>query len=66
MISVRIASGVMIAGTAAAANGCSPATERPTTPATATVASEHPSETLTPLIQQALPNVHGKPPPRRP
>jgi quercetin dioxygenase-like cupin family protein len=60
VISVRIASGVLIAGTAAAVVGCAPATERPTTPATAAVASEHPSETLTPLIQQALPNVEGK------
>jgi quercetin dioxygenase-like cupin family protein len=60
MISVRIASGVLIAGTAAAVVGCSPATERPVTPATAVVTSEHPSETLTPLIQQAFPNIHGK------
>jgi quercetin dioxygenase-like cupin family protein len=63
MISVRIAGGVLIAGTAAAAIGCSPATERPATPvtpATATVASKPPSETLTPLIQKALPNVRGK------
>ncbi|MGP4018874.1 cupin domain-containing protein [Saccharopolyspora sp. 5N708] len=60
MISVRIASGVLIAGTAAAVVGCAPATERPTTPTTPDVASEHPSETLTPLIQQALPNIQGK------
>jgi quercetin dioxygenase-like cupin family protein len=60
MISLRIANGVLIAGTAAALVGCAPATERPATPATATVASEHPSETLTPLIHQALPNIHGK------
>jgi quercetin dioxygenase-like cupin family protein len=57
---VRIASGVPIVGTAAAVVGCAPATERPTTPATAAVASEHPSETLTPLIHQALPNIQGK------
>jgi quercetin dioxygenase-like cupin family protein len=63
VINVRIASGVLIAGTAAAVVGYAPATERPTTPATpatAAVASEHPSETLTPLIHQALPNVQGK------
>ncbi|TDD49692.1 cupin domain-containing protein [Nonomuraea terrae] len=60
MISVRIAGGVLIAGMAAALVGCAPATERPTTPAIAAVASEHPSETLTPLFQQVLPNVHGK------
>lgn len=60
MISVRIAGGVLIAGAAAAVVGCSPATERPVTPVHAAVASQHPAETLTPLIQQALPNVHGK------
>ncbi len=57
MITVRITSGVLITGTAAAVIGCAPATEHSTTPA---VASEHPSETLTPLIQQALPNTQGK------
>lgn len=60
MISVRIAGGMVIAGTAAAVIGCSPATERPATPAGAVVATHHPSETVTPLIHQALPNVHGK------
>jgi hypothetical protein len=54
MIGVRIAGGALIAGTAAAAIGCSPATDRPATPVTsatlatpgtATVVSEHPSET---------------------
>jgi quercetin dioxygenase-like cupin family protein len=60
MINMRIAGGVLIAGMAAAVVGCAPATERPTTPATAAVASEHPSETLTPLIHQALPNIQGK------
>jgi quercetin dioxygenase-like cupin family protein len=60
MISMRIASGVLIASTAAVVVGCSPGTERPVTPATAVLASRQPSETLTPLIQQALPNVHGK------
>jgi quercetin dioxygenase-like cupin family protein len=60
MISVRIAGGLLIAGTAAAVVGCAPATERPTTPVTAAVASQHPSETLTPLIQRPLPNIHGK------
>ena len=41
MISVRIASGVLIASTAAAVVGCASATERPTTPATAAAALEH-------------------------
>jgi quercetin dioxygenase-like cupin family protein len=57
---VRIASGVLIAGTAAAVVGCASATKRPTTPATAAAASEHPSGTLTSLIHQALPNIQGK------
>jgi quercetin dioxygenase-like cupin family protein len=57
---MRIAGGVLIVGTAAAVVGCAPATERPTTPATAAAASEHPSETLTSLIHQALPNIQGK------
>ncbi|MGI8329843.1 cupin domain-containing protein [Actinomadura scrupuli] len=60
MISVRIAGGVLIAGTAAAVVGCAPATERPAAPAAASVATEHPSETLKTLIQQSLPNVRGK------
>ncbi|MEU6041782.1 cupin domain-containing protein [Actinomadura sp. NPDC047616] len=60
MINVRIAGGVLIAGTAAAVVGCAPATERPVTQASAVVASEHPSETLKTLINQALPNIPGK------
>lgn len=60
MISLRIAGGVLIAGTVAAVVGCAPATERPTTRAAAAVASEHPSETLKPLLQQSLPNVRGR------
>jgi hypothetical protein len=57
---VRISSGVLIASTAAAVVGCASATERPTTPATVAAASEHPSETLTSLIHQALPYIQGK------
>ncbi|GAA0412557.1 hypothetical protein GCM10009530_76360 [Microbispora corallina] len=75
MINMRIAGGVMIAATTAAILGCAPAGEHPTIPAaaatpvaavtaaatpTAPVTSKPPSETLTPLIQQALPNVKGK------
>jgi quercetin dioxygenase-like cupin family protein len=60
MIRQRIAGGMLIAGMASAVAGCAAATGRPATPATSAVASEHPSETLTPLIQQALPNVQGK------
>src|SRR5262249_60985498 len=60
LISVRIASGVLIASTAAAVVRSASATERPTTPATAAAASEHPFETLTSLIHQALPNIQAK------
>ena len=66
LISVRISSGVLIASTAAPVVGCASATERPTTPTTPATASEHPSETLTSLIHQALPNIQGKPSARRP
>jgi hypothetical protein len=59
-MSVRIASGVLIASTAAAVVGCASATERPTTLAPTAAASEHPSETLTSLIHQALPNIQGE------
>ncbi|MFH8586305.1 cupin domain-containing protein [Streptomyces celluloflavus] len=58
---MRIAGGLLAASTLAGATGCT-ASARPThakTP-TATAASEHPAETLTPLLQQALPNVQGK------
>jgi hypothetical protein len=50
---VRVASGVLIAGTAAAVVGCAPATERPITSATAAVASNALPRPLTPLIHQA-------------
>jgi quercetin dioxygenase-like cupin family protein len=51
MTDVRIATGLLIAGIAAAVIGCAPAPAGP--PAT-------PSETLAPLVQEALPNVPGK------
>jgi hypothetical protein len=60
LMSVRIASGVLIASTAAAVVGCASATERPTTLAPTAAASEHPSETRTSLIHQALPNIQGE------
>ncbi|MBP2706236.1 cupin domain-containing protein [Microbispora sp. RL4-1S] len=63
MIDMRITGGVLIAATTAAILGCAPATEHAsttTTPAAAAVASTPPSETLTPLIQQELPNVKGR------
>ena len=61
MIGIRIAGGLLAVATMAAAAACS-ASDQPAHPGTqaAAVASEHPSETLKPLIQQALPNVKGK------
>lgn len=61
MITMRIARGLLAVATLAGATGCT-ASAQPTqtkTP-TATAASKHSTETLTPLLQQALPNVKGK------
>ncbi|MGW2462651.1 cupin domain-containing protein [Streptomyces sp. NPDC001761] len=67
MIGMRIAGGLLAAATLAAATACS-TTGRPAdavrpTPAAASpaaLASTRPTETLKPLLQQALPNVKGK------
>ncbi|MEU4673066.1 cupin domain-containing protein [Amycolatopsis sp. NPDC023774] len=67
MIGIRIAGGVLTVAAAAAATACT-ASDQPA-PATAptavtapmpTTAAQPPTESLTPLIQQALPNVQGK------
>ncbi|CAM5244740.1 MULTISPECIES: cupin domain-containing protein [Streptomyces] len=67
MIGTRIAGGLLAVATLAAATACSTSdrpghAERPTpgaaTPAAMT--STRPTETLKPLLQQALPNVKGK------
>jgi quercetin dioxygenase-like cupin family protein len=58
---MRIAGGLLAVTTLAGATACT-ASAQPTparTP-TATAASKHPTETLKPLFQQALPNVKGK------
>ncbi|MFE5739698.1 cupin domain-containing protein [Streptomyces celluloflavus] len=58
---MRIAGGLLAVSTLAGTTGCT--TSAQLTPAktpTATATSEHPAETLTPLLQQALPNVEGK------
>lgn len=67
MIGVRIAAGLLTTAVAAAVVGCAPATEPKSGTASAVAmatatatASAPPSETLTPLIQQTLPNVQGK------
>jgi quercetin dioxygenase-like cupin family protein len=55
MIKARIANGLLAAAVAAVVAGCSAAAEPQ-----ADTASAHPSETLAPLFEQALPNVPGK------
>ncbi|MFI6493731.1 cupin domain-containing protein [Streptomyces sp. NPDC050564] len=67
MIGMRIAGGLLAVATLAAATACStsdqPAHAKGTTAAVASpaaVASTRPTETLKPLLQQALPNVKGK------
>lgn len=61
MIRVRFAGGLLAAGMVAVSVACAPTTERATgqVPVAATV-SQPPSETLSPLLEQALPNVKGK------
>jgi quercetin dioxygenase-like cupin family protein len=61
MIRVRFAGGLLAAGMVAASVACAPTAERATgqVPVAATV-SQPPSETLSPLLEQALPNVKGK------
>ncbi|MEW2514236.1 cupin domain-containing protein [Streptomyces sp. NPDC046870] len=67
MIGMRIAGGLLVAATLAAATACSTSGQavhavRPTPAAAspAAMASTRPAETLEPLLQQALPNVKGK------
>ncbi|MEW2508313.1 cupin domain-containing protein [Amycolatopsis sp. NPDC047767] len=67
MIGMRIASSVLAVAALAGATACA-ASDQPapaTTPTATTApmpatASQPPTETLTPLLQQALPNVQGK------
>ncbi|MDP9842695.1 cupin domain-containing protein [Streptosporangium lutulentum] len=66
MIRIRIACGFLAGGMVAAATACAPAVERATgaLPVAATVSqppsSQPPSDKLSPLLEQALPNVKGK------
>jgi quercetin dioxygenase-like cupin family protein len=66
MIRVRIACGFLAGGLVAAVTACAPAVERATgaLPVAATVSqspsSQPPSDKLSPLLEQALPNVQGK------
>jgi quercetin dioxygenase-like cupin family protein len=64
---MRFAGGLLAVGMVAAVTACAPPAERATgkvpvaaeVPVAATV-SQPPSETVTPLLEQALPNVEGK------
>jgi quercetin dioxygenase-like cupin family protein len=67
VIGMRIAGGLLAVATLTAATACStsdqPAHVKETTaavPSPAAMASTRPTETLKPLLQQALPNVQGK------
>jgi quercetin dioxygenase-like cupin family protein len=67
VIGTRIAAGLLAVATLTAATACStsdrPTHAKGTTAAVASpaaMASTRPTETLTPLLQQALPNVQGK------
>jgi quercetin dioxygenase-like cupin family protein len=64
MIAARITIGLLTTAVTALVVGCAPAAQpQPDTPAAiprADTAAPHPSETLAPIFQQALPNVPGK------
>ncbi|MEU6322004.1 cupin domain-containing protein [Streptomyces sp. NPDC047009] len=64
MIGMRIAGGLVAAGITATVTACSPAVDRATATAAAApaaaVASPRPTETLSPVFEQPLPNVKGK------
>jgi quercetin dioxygenase-like cupin family protein len=61
MIGMRIAGGILAVATLAGATACTaPDQPAPATTPMPTTASQPPTETLTPLLQQALPNVQGK------
>ncbi|SDR68964.1 Cupin domain protein [Actinopolymorpha singaporensis] len=61
MIGMRIAGGLLAVATLTLATGCSTA-DQPANARTPTAAatSKHPTETLTPLLKQSLPDVKGK------
>jgi quercetin dioxygenase-like cupin family protein len=61
MIATRIAGGILAVATLAGTTACAaPDQAAQAQPATPTMASQPPTETLTPLQRQALPNVQGK------
>ncbi|MET8332104.1 cupin domain-containing protein [Streptomyces sp. NPDC005181] len=61
MTGIRFACGLLAAGMVATAAACAPAGEHaPGKLPAAAVVSKQPSETLSPLFEQALPHVEGK------
>ncbi|BDY31996.1 cupin domain-containing protein [Mycolicibacterium mageritense] len=61
MTGYRIAGGILAVAAVAALPACAPSQQPGPSPTpVATTASQAPAETLTPLIEQALPNVPGK------
>ncbi|WP_326834064.1 cupin domain-containing protein [Amycolatopsis rhabdoformis] len=66
MIGMRIAGGVLTVAALTGATACAASDQPAAAPASATTmvmpaaASQPPAETLTPLLQQALPNANGK------
>jgi quercetin dioxygenase-like cupin family protein len=61
MHGVRVSCGFLAAGMATVALSCAPATDHAGGKVpVAAVTSERPSETLTPILEQAIPNIQGK------
>lgn len=60
MIGMRIAAGLLAVTALTAATACSTSEQPAHAEAPAAAAASKPSETLTPLLQHALPNVKGK------
>jgi quercetin dioxygenase-like cupin family protein len=61
MIRMHVAGGVLAMATLVAIPACGSAHKPAATPSpTATTAAQPPAESLTPLLEQALPNVQGK------
>ncbi|KOV74801.1 cupin [Streptomyces sp. AS58] len=61
MNGVRVSCGFLAAGMATVALSCAPATDHASGKVpVAAVTSERPSETLTPILEQAMPNIQGK------
>jgi quercetin dioxygenase-like cupin family protein len=60
MIEMRIAGGILAVAALAGGTACTSSSQAAPTTAPTVVTSEAPAEVLTPLLEQALPNVAGK------